>query len=215
MNEVFIFTILAKPYLAKKECIICRKNKTSSKGSGYEEFTKCTTDAAASSIITHVNSTDDTYAKTQLMDYCSGDVIAQEFMYHRSCLREITRPKLNRNEENQEENRTRQQCFELLKKYIEEKIVLEGQFLRMTSIAEYYRQLQKPMKIQVKGDTTRNVKDRLVHELGEKLSIFQKSPRTGEIVYSETDYRDKVFVFGEKKLKRSGGSSKVKLRNFP
>ena len=95
-------------------------------GSGYEEFTKCTTDAAASSIITHVNNTDDAYAKTQLMNYSTGDVIAREFLYHRSCLREITRPKLKNNEENQDENdehRSRQQCFELLKKFVEEKII--------------------------------------------------------------------------------------------
>ena len=69
----------------EKECIICRKNKTSSTGSGYEEFTKCTTDAAANSIITHVNSTDDMYGKTQLMNYSTGDVIAREFWDHRSC----------------------------------------------------------------------------------------------------------------------------------
>ena len=84
-----LLLFLAKPYLAKKECIICRKNKTSSTGSGYEELTKCTTDAAANSIIGHVNNTDDLYGKTQLMNYSTGDVIAQEFWYHRSWLREL------------------------------------------------------------------------------------------------------------------------------
>ena len=67
-NHIFsrysLLLFLAKPYLAKKECIICRKNKTSSTGSGYEELKKCTTDAAANSIITHVNNTDDLYGKT-------------------------------------------------------------------------------------------------------------------------------------------------------
>ena len=79
------------------------------------------------------------------MNYSTGDVIAREFLYHRSCLREITRPKLKKNDENQDENdehRSRQQCFELLKKFVEEKIILEGQFLRMTTIADYYRQLR-------------------------------------------------------------------------
>ena len=79
------------------------------------------------------------------MNYSTGDVIAREFLYHRSCLREITRPKLKKNDENQDENdehRSRQQYFELLKKFVEEKIILEGQFLRMTTIADYYRQLR-------------------------------------------------------------------------
>ena len=91
-----LLLFLAKPYLAKKECIICRKNKTSSTGSGYKELTECTTDAAANSIITHVNNTDDLYGKTQLMSYSTGDVIAREFWYHRSCLREITRQKIKK-----------------------------------------------------------------------------------------------------------------------
>ena len=112
--------------------------------------------------------------------------------------------KIEKSDESQDENdehRSRQLCFELLKKFVEEKVILEGQFVRMSTIADYYRQLQKSMKLQVKGDTTRNVKERLVHEFGKKLSFFQKSSRTGEIVYSGTDYREKVFVFGEEKIK--------------
>ena len=58
---------------------MCRKNKTSSTGSGYQELTKCTTDVPANSIIAHVNNTDDMYGKTQLMNYSTGDVIALEF----------------------------------------------------------------------------------------------------------------------------------------
>ena len=59
-------------------------------------MTKCTAGAAANSIITHVNNTDDMYGKTQLMNYSTGDVLAREFRYHRSCLREIARPKLKK-----------------------------------------------------------------------------------------------------------------------
>ena len=55
-----LLLFLAKPYLAKKECIIC---KTSSAGSGYKESTKCTSDADANSIITQVNSTVDCMEK--------------------------------------------------------------------------------------------------------------------------------------------------------
>ena len=86
----------AKPCLAIKECIICRKKKTSSTGIRYEEFTKCTTDAAANSIITHVGNTDDMFVKIQLMNYSTGDVIAREFWYHLPCLREIIRQKMRK-----------------------------------------------------------------------------------------------------------------------
>ena len=133
-----LLLFLAKPYLAKKESIICLKNKTSSTGSGCEELTKCTTDAAANSIITHVNKTDNLYGKTQLISYSTGDVIAPELWYHRSCLWEITRQKIKENEENKEEkdaDESQQQCFESLKQYVKEKIISEGQFLRMTTIA--------------------------------------------------------------------------------
>ena len=156
-----LLMFLAKPYLAKKEYIICRKNKISSTGSGYEELTKCTTDAAANSIITHVNNTDDMYGKIQLMKYSNGDAIAGEFWYHRSCLGEIMRQKMRINEGNKEENDThkfQQQCLESLKKCVE-----ENQFLRMTNIVNYYRQLQESMKLQVKGGTHRIIKSRLIH----------------------------------------------------
>ena len=91
-----LLLFLGKPYLAKKERIICRKNKAWSKGSGYEELTKCTTDAAANSVITHVNYTDDLYRKTQLTVNSTGDVVAREFWHHHLCLREITRQKMKK-----------------------------------------------------------------------------------------------------------------------
>ena len=107
-NHIFgrysLLLFLAKPYLAKKECIICRKNKSSSTGSGYEELTKCTTDAAANSIIGHVNNTDDLYGKIQLMNYSTGDAIAQEFWYHRSCLRELCVRKSKKKKKNDADN---------------------------------------------------------------------------------------------------------------
>ena len=107
-----------------------------------------------------------------------------------------------KNEENKEKNDAdefRQQCFESLKKYVEEKIISEGQFLRMITIANYYRQLQESIKLQVKGSTPRNIKSRLIHAFEDKLSFFQKSSRTGEIVFYDIDYREKVFIFGDQK----------------
>ena len=41
----------------------------------YKEFTKCLADAAANSIITYINNTDDVNEKTQLKAYSTGDII--------------------------------------------------------------------------------------------------------------------------------------------
>ena len=76
----------------------------------------------------------------QPMNYSTGDVM-------------LTRNHASENKEKNDADEFQQQCFESLKKYVEEKIISEGQFLRMTTIANYYRQLQESMKLQVKGDT--------------------------------------------------------------
>ena len=141
-----LWLFLAKPYLPKKECIICWKNKTSSTGSGYEELTKCSNDAAANSIITHVNNTDYLYGKNTanelLYRWCnSSRILVSSFMLTRNYASEN-----KKNEKNKEDNDAddfQQQCFHSLKKYVEKKIILEGQFLRMTTTANYYRQLQE------------------------------------------------------------------------
>ena len=73
------------------------KYKISSTGSGYEELTKCTTDAATNSIITHVSNTDDMDGKIQVTKYCTGDSTARGLWYHHSYLREITPQKMRKN----------------------------------------------------------------------------------------------------------------------
>jgi len=45
--------------LARKECIICRKTKTSKTGSGYETLIKCVTNASAIILLHHVNTIND------------------------------------------------------------------------------------------------------------------------------------------------------------
>ena len=85
----------------------------------------------------------------------------------------------------------------------------------MTTIANYYRQLQESMKLRVKGDSPRNIKSRLIHAFGDKLSFFQTSSRAGEIVYYDMDYREKVFAFGEEKIKEVGKLIKSKIEELP
>ena len=82
----------------------------------------------------------------------------------------------------------------------------------MTTIANYYKQLQESMKLQVKRDTPCNIKTRLIHACGDKLSFFQKSSRTCGIVCYDIDYDEKV---SRRKLKNLGSLLKVQLKNSP
>ena len=54
----------------------------------------------------------------------------------------------------------------------------------------------------------------MIHASGDNISSFQKSSRTGEIVYYEMDYREKVFVFGEEKIKEVGNLIKSKIEEL-
>ena len=84
---------------------------------------------------------------------------------------------------------------------------------RITTTANYYKQLQESMKLHVKGDTPRNIKTRLIHAY-DKSSFFHKSSRVGEIVYYDMDYREKVFL-SRRKLRKLGSLLKAKLKNSP
>ena len=76
----------------------------SSTGSGYEELTKCTTDAAINSIITHVSNTDDMYGKIQVTKYCTGDSTARDFGIIIRTYGKLRLRKWEKIEENKEEN---------------------------------------------------------------------------------------------------------------
>ena len=45
--------------------------------------------------------------------------------------------------------------------------------------------------------------------------FFQTSSRAGEIVYYDMDYREKVFAFGEEKIKEVGKLIKSKIEELP
>ena len=186
--ECFSLTfILGSNILAKQECIICRKKKTSPKGSGYENLTKCATAESTMAIINYVNSINDSYGKTQLMDYPVAVVIIKEFQYHRTCYRDITQIEKQADDLNKEENETRERCFRLLKEFVTEKIIQRGEVLKMSAIADHYKKLQLSNLLEVKGCINRNLKSRLVTAFGDELSFFQKKEKTAEIVYGSRE----------------------------
>ena len=71
------------------------------------------------------------------------------------------------------------------------------------------------MKLHVKGNSPWNIKSRLIYAIGDKLSFFQKLSTAGEIVYCDMDYREKVFVFGEEKIKEVGKLIISKIEELP
>ena len=58
------------------------------------------------------------------------------------------------------EREEREQCFGLLKGYVQEKIIDDGAILRMSSISEAYRQFQRMLSLSEKGDKNQNLKKR-------------------------------------------------------
>ena len=62
----------------------------------------------------------------------------------------LTRIYASKTKENKKDtgaDRFQQQCFESLKKYVKEKIILEGRFLLFLIITESYRWKETPLKI--------------------------------------------------------------------
>ena len=87
------------------------------------------------------------------------------------------------------------------------------QFLRMTSIADNYKQLQESMKLEVKGNVTRNRQERLVNYFGKEISFIQ---RTGaiDIVYTNNDCVRKVLPTEEEKVKTIAKLIKRKIQDI-
>ena len=129
---------------------MCRKSKTKSGGSGYEKLTVCDLESVAATLIKYSNECDDEYFTVQVGQLSISDVQAKEFKYHRSCYRTITRPSLTKDPNKCLERDLRETCFSELKECIDEKILMNGEFVRMYYLSDYYRQLQEKKGIEKK-----------------------------------------------------------------
>ena len=123
--------------------------------------------------------------------------------------------KKKENKEKNDSDKFGQHCFESWKKYVEEKIILEGQFLHITTIANYKRELQESMKLQMKRDTPQNIKSRLIHAFGDKLSFFKiRLEPTSLFIMMWIIVKMCLFLV-RRKLKKFGSLLKAKLKNSP
>ena len=77
--------------LAREEYVMCRKRKTKKGGSGYETYERCETINGTETLIAHTHSGTNEYVSVALQDLTIANILANEFMYHRSCYRNICR----------------------------------------------------------------------------------------------------------------------------
>ena len=152
--------ILAKPHLAKAECIFCHKKKSAVSDSGYEPLTISTTDQAALVICHLANETNYSYAQVQIMHCSTEDIKGHEFQYHTTCLPWTSKQK-SQPAVDLKEKEAREQCFGLLKGYVQEKVIDERAILRMSPISEAYRTFSKMLYLSEKGDKNQKLQKRL------------------------------------------------------
>ena len=185
--------ILAKPHLANAECIFCRKKNTAAvSGSGYEPLIISTTDQAAFAMHHLVDETNDSYAQAQIIHYSTDDIKAREFQHHRTCCRWTSKQR-SQPAVDLKEREAREQCFGLLKGYVQEKVIGEGAILRKSAISEVYRRFQRMLNLSENVDKNQNLKKRLSKSFGDELSFFQRTPGSSKLVYDTKDCKDKTL----------------------
>ena len=166
--------------LARQECGICMKRKTKKGGSGYETYEQCETIKGAETLITHVYSGTDEYVSVELQDLTIADILAEEFMYHQSCYRNICRiEKQVVNPEEIQGKRVREKCFNDLKTIVQMKVIKNGELMRLGSVSDNYRKPQETTEIEPKV----TLKSRLKNAFGKKADIPQRSGGLPEIIY--------------------------------
>ena len=130
---------------------MCRKSKTKSGDSGYEKLTIWDLEFVAPTLIKYSNECDDEYFNVQVGQLSISDVLAKEFKYHRSCYRTITRPSLTKDPNKCLGRDLWEKCFSELKEYIDEKILMNVEFVRMFYLSDYYGELQEKKGIEKKA----------------------------------------------------------------
>ena len=180
----------SKTLLARKECVFCRKQKTQ-KGSGYQKLVVCTTEASATRLLEFGDNADDSYANVQMACLDTPTVIANEFEYHRTCYHQSW---CKQNDKHDKENDPkdasqgiRERCFKELIEYVQEQIIEKGFFIKLQTLSDRYGHHQEKEGITVKGTIIPNLKDRLVRKSGDKISFFQKTNGSSEIMYGTED----------------------------
>ena len=174
--------------MAKRECCICRKNKTRKSNSGYEKLVKCVTQLDASSLQLVVLRKQDRYPElyTEICGTEIDVIVAKEYYYHESCrciLLVTNDPGSNLNANI---------SFKRLVKLVQQKIIDSGGVMKMKLIVEMFTKFKQAEKEPLEGLLTKNVKSRPITHFGNKL-CFWAPPGKHEIVFSDEVPIEKAF----------------------
>ena len=167
------------------ECLICQKNKTSSSGSGYEKLVKNTTDEDSHLLKSYTEMGKNEQMTVQFTLLNISQITATEFYYHRSYYRDLsTKPNVT-SEERKQQTQVYEKCYDLIKSYIQDCIIGQGEVLKLSKISQMYADMQEKYSIEVRGATSQMLKEKLKKSFGESMSFFKKKVTSGELIYSD------------------------------
>ena len=106
------------------------------------------------------------------------------------------------------EKEVREQCFGLLKGYIQEKVIDEGTILRISAISKAYQLFQRIFHLFEKGDKNHKLKKRLLKSFEGELSFFQRTPGSSELVNDSKDCQRKKESIIKDMVRQLGASIK-------
>ena len=144
---------------------------------------KCESRDSAETLMTYASSGKDECVSVELQDRTTSEILAKEYMDHKSCYRNISREKKFPSREEAEECKLRDKCMDELRNFVELNVIDQGKFMRLTFAANEYKKIQERAGLEPNGILVRNLKSRLQNAFGKKIDFFQKSAGLPEIMY--------------------------------
>ena len=147
-------------------------------------------EASATRLLEFGDNADDSYTNVQMACLDTPTVIAKEFKYHQTCYQSQCKQNDKYDKEKDLKDASQEiceKCFKELIEYNQEQIIKKGFFIRLQTLSDRYGQHQEKEGITVKGTIFRNLKDKLVRKFRDKISFFQKSNGSSEIMYGTED----------------------------
>ena len=187
-----------------------RKRKTKKTGSGYEVLQKCVTVTSTASLLDYVNKSSDEYAALKLAGLSENEIIAKEFKFHCTCYKDITRKPTadDLDEIQEEESNSQNECFQKVKSVIQNKVIENGDFIKLSCLAEMYgqyqQQYQQQLGLEKVGVQNRHLKARLKNTFGNQVSFHQKANGLPEIIYN-TEKLNKVRLYDPVEVVKEAG----------
>ena len=123
--------------LAKKECCICKKNKSKKDNSGYEKLTKLLSKDAASNLKDACTNKKEMFhdLHVEFVGQNISAIVAKEYYFHETC-RCLVLKKLP-----EKGTSTKPTAFAKLKNYVQSNIIERGEIIKMTELIDIYKEL--------------------------------------------------------------------------